>query len=51
MDAYRDGRRVAVPTFAGVGRRWPVFTPRALGAGMAGVCAFRCGYELTGSAP
>jgi GAF domain-containing protein len=40
VDAYRSGRRVAVPDLRRVGRRWPVFTPRALGAGMAGVCAF-----------
>lgn len=40
VDAYRSGRRVAVPDLRRAGRRWPVFTPRALGAGMAGVCAF-----------
>jgi GAF domain-containing protein len=40
VDAYRSGQRVAVPDLRRVGRRWPVFTPRALGAGMAGVCAF-----------
>jgi GAF domain-containing protein len=39
-DAYRSGRRVAVPDLRRVGRRWPVFTPRALGAGVSGVCAF-----------
>jgi GAF domain-containing protein len=37
VDAYRSGRRVAVPDLRRVGRHWPVFTPRALGAG---VCAF-----------
>jgi GAF domain-containing protein len=40
VDAYRSGQRVAVPDLHRVGRRWPVFTPRALGAGVAGVCAF-----------
>jgi GAF domain-containing protein len=40
VDAYHCGRRVAVPDLRRVGRRWPVFTPRALGAGMVGVCAF-----------
>ena len=40
VDAYRSGRRVAVPDLRRTARRWPVFTPRALGAGMAGVCAF-----------
>jgi hypothetical protein len=40
VDAYRTGRRVAVPDLRRVGRRWPVFTPRALRAGMSGVCAF-----------
>jgi GAF domain-containing protein len=40
VDAYRSGRRVAVPDLRRVGRRWPVFTPRALGSGVAGVCAF-----------
>jgi GAF domain-containing protein len=40
VDAYHSGRRVAVPDLRQVGRRWPVFTPRALGGGMAGVCAF-----------
>ena len=28
------------PDLRRTARRWPVFTPRALGAGMAGVCAF-----------
>lgn len=36
FDAYRSGQRLAVPDLRRVGRRWPVFTPRALGAGMAG---------------
>jgi GAF domain-containing protein len=40
VDAYRSGRRVAVPDLRRTARRWPVFTPRALEAGMAGVCAF-----------
>ena len=40
VDAYRNGRLVAVPDLRRVGRRWPVFTPRALGAGISGVCAF-----------
>jgi GAF domain-containing protein len=40
VDAYRSGRRVAVPDLRRAARRWPVFTPRALGAGVSGVCAF-----------
>ena len=40
VDAYRSGRRVAVPDLRRAGRRWPVFTPRALEAGISGVCAF-----------
>src|SRR2546423_3823934 len=52
VDAYRNGRLVAVPDLRRVGRRWPAFTPRALEAGISGVCARSpCGYEPTGSAP
>jgi hypothetical protein len=40
VDAYRSGRRVAVPDLRRVGRRWPVLTPPAHGAGVSGVCAF-----------
>jgi GAF domain-containing protein len=40
VDAYRSGRQVAVPDLRQTARRWPAFTPRALGAGIAGVCAF-----------
>jgi GAF domain-containing protein len=40
VDAYRYGRRVAVPDLRRVRGRWPVFAPRALEAGVAAVCAF-----------
>jgi GAF domain-containing protein len=40
VDAYRSGRQVAAPDLRQTARRWPAFTPRALGAGIAGVCAF-----------
>src|SRR6266487_1637840 len=40
VDAYRCGRRVAVPDLRRVRGRWPVFTPWALEAGVAAVCAF-----------
>jgi GAF domain-containing protein len=40
VDAYRSGRQVVVPDLRRTARRWPAFTPRALGAGMAAVCAF-----------
>lgn len=40
LDAYRSGERVLVPDLRGEpARRWPVFTPRALAVGVAGVCA------------
>ena len=47
VDAFRSGRRVAVPDLRRTARRRPVFTPRALGAGMAGVCAFPMRLRLT----
>jgi GAF domain-containing protein len=40
VDAYRSGRRVAVPDLRRLRGRWPVFTPRALEAGVAAVYAF-----------
>jgi transcriptional regulator with GAF, ATPase, and Fis domain len=40
VDAYRCGRRVAVPDLRRVRGRWPMFTPWALEAGVAAVCAF-----------
>lgn len=40
VDAYRGGRRVAVPDLHGVRGRWPVFAARALQAGLAAVWAF-----------
>lgn len=40
LDAYRSGERVVVPDLrAAAGRRWPVFTPRALAVGLTAVCA------------
>jgi transcriptional regulator with GAF, ATPase, and Fis domain len=40
VDAYRYGRRVAVPDLRRARGRWPMFAPRALEAGVAAVCAF-----------
>jgi GAF domain-containing protein len=40
VDAYRYGRRVVVRDLRRARGRWPVFTPWALEAGVAAVCAF-----------
>jgi transcriptional regulator with GAF, ATPase, and Fis domain len=40
VDAYRSGRRVAVPDLRRMTGRWPAFTPRALEVGVAAVWAF-----------
>jgi GAF domain-containing protein len=45
VDAWRRGERVVVADLRadrrrGPSRRWPVFTPRALAAGVMAVCAF-----------
>ncbi|HEX8860954.1 MAG TPA: GAF and ANTAR domain-containing protein [Actinomycetes bacterium] len=40
VDAYRSGRRVAMPDLRRLRGRWPVFTPHALEAGVAAVYAF-----------
>jgi GAF domain-containing protein len=40
VDAYRSGRRMAVPDLRRARGRWPVFARRALEAGVAAVCAF-----------
>ena len=40
VDAHRHGRRVAVADLRRAGGRWPLFTSRALEAGVVAVCAF-----------
>ena len=41
VDAWRRGERVVVADLRrGPSRRWPVFTPQALAAGVVAVCAF-----------
>jgi GAF domain-containing protein len=41
VDAWRQGERVVVADLRdGASRRWPVFTPQALAAGVVAVCAF-----------